>query len=168
MNSWNFECNNLITKIHFEELSVVNLITYEITVKTSAIDHSGTNEPIYIRLMGTTTKSPEKLLSDKGFTRGSLVQITIDTVNVGSVYAIMLFIKGYDEWRPEEIIVKKPAANIGIEEKIFKVPGNAVLDSPVRPLTLKLPLPESENSEEGEISKGGLLDSKDQDSNNIQ
>ena len=94
--------------------------------------------------------------------RGSLVQIHIESINVGSVLGIMLFIKGNDEWRPEEIIVKKSAENVGFEEKVFKVPGNAILDSPARPLTLELNLPESNNSDD--VGSRGLLDSKDQES----
>ena len=162
MNSWNFECNRPVDKQSFIDLYVINMINYEITVKTSALDHSGTIEPIYIKLLGIKNKSPEKLLSNTGFVRGSLVQIHIESINVGSVLGIMLFIKGNDEWRPEEIIVKKSAENVGFEEKVFKVPGNAILDSPARPLTLELNLPESNNSDD--VGSRGLLDSKDQES----
>jgi hypothetical protein len=166
MNYWNFECTDEITKKNPLDLNVVNIITYEVNVKTSSVDNSGTYEPIYIKLLGTKGKTPEKLLSDKGFERGSLVQVQIETVNVGSVFGIMLFIKGYDSWKPEEIIVKNPSSEAGVEEKIFKIPGNVVLDSPEKPITIKVPLPETDSTEEEKSSGGSnsLLDSKEQQS----
>ncbi|MFM7855633.1 MAG: hypothetical protein ACKO96_27825, partial [Flammeovirgaceae bacterium] len=52
-------------------------------------------------------------------------------------------------------------------EKIFKVPGNVVLDSPVKPITIKVPSPESDSAGEEDkssSSSGSLLDSKEQQS----
>ena len=77
------------------------------TVKTNNIQYSDTTEPIYIQFIGIIRNSPEKLLSDTGFARGTLSQVSIDTTEVGLLYGITLSIKGYDNWKPEEIIVKK-------------------------------------------------------------
>ena len=145
----------------------MNLVTYEINVKTSSTENSGTREPIYIKFIGSRGKSPEKLLSEKGFDRGSLIQIQIDTIDVGSVFGITLFIKGYDIWRPEELNIKKPGSNLGIEEKIFKIPPNTVIESPAKPFTIKIQKPESSSSNE-EVqalsNSYSLLDSKEQHS----
>jgi PLAT/LH2 domain len=168
MNYWNFECNKPLKCPNCTvELSVVNIIQYTLSIKTSNYENSGTTEPIYIQFIGTSGKTPEKLLSEKGFGKGSLMKVTIDSIDVGSVYGIILHIKGYDCWRPEEIIVKKPGINsINLEEKIFKIPPSVMIDSPVKPYTLKLPKPEFSNlgEEEKSTNSNSLLDSKDQQS----
>ncbi len=168
MNYWNFECNKPIKYPRCSlELSVINLISYEITVKTSSMEDSGTNTPIYITLTGTNRTTPKKLLADKGCGTGSLIQASIETVDVGNLYGLDLFINGYDNWRPEEIIVKKPNSNGGTQEKIFKNKLNFVLSSPLKGLKLTLPKPDSNGEEEEEIettNTNSLLDNRDQES----
>jgi hypothetical protein len=168
MNFWSFECDK-----HFRcpicsiELPVVNMIIYDITVKTSSIEDSGTSMPIYIVLWGTNGKTPEKLLVDKGFPTGSLVQSSVETMDVGNIYGITLYLNGDDLWRPEEIIVKKTNSNGSTQEKIFKNTQNAVLKTDEKSLTLKLPKPDSYSSydDEGPSSSvnsfASLLDNKD-------
>ena len=122
---------------------VVNIITYDVTIKTNRAQNSDTRDPIYISFIGTAGTSPEKLLSDKGFAKGTLNQVPVDTADVGLVYGIILSIKGYDSFKPEEIIVKKPGLGSAAEERIFKIPADFILESPEKPKTLKLPKPES-------------------------
>lgn len=141
---------------------VVNLITYDVTVKTNKLSNSDTRDPIYISFIGTYNVSPEKLLSDQGFAKGTLNQVSVDTSDVGLLYGITLYMKGYDSWKPEEIIVKKPTAGGSPEERIFKVPAEAVLESPDKPITIKLPKPETyshdrKSSDENEYSKDKVI-----------
>jgi hypothetical protein len=168
MNYWNFECKDVIKCPNCSvTLSVVNLVSYEVSVKTSGIQGSGTIEPVYLKIIGTEGKTPEKLISDKGLKQGSLVKVKIDTVDVGSVYGITLVMKGYDIWRPEELIIKKPGNNLSIEEKIFKIPPNTVLESPVKPFTITIPKPESSSANEDTSTPpnpNSMLDNKDQSS----
>jgi len=168
MNYWNFECEKPVKCPRCSlELSVVNLISYEITVKTSSMEDSGTNTPLYITLTGTNGTTPKKLLADKGFGTGSLTQTSIDTVDVGNLYGIDLFINGYDNWRPEEIIAKKPNSSGGTQERIFKNKMNYVLTNPLKGLKLTLPKPDSNGEEEVHSSNtNSLLDNKDQESKN--
>lgn len=166
MNYWNFECDKPVKCPRCSlELSVVNLKTYEITVKTNSMEDSGTNTPIYIILIGTNGQTPKKLLADRGFPTGSLNQVTVDSVDVGNLYGIDLFINGYDNWRPEEIIVKKPDSSGEIQEKIFKNKMNVVLSNPLKGLKLILPKPDANGEEEVHSSiSNSLLDNKDQES----
>lgn len=167
MNFWNFECDKPVKCPRCSiELSVVNLITYDITVKTSNMEDSGTNTPIYVMLIGMNGQTPKKLLADKGFGTGSLIQTSIDTVDIGNLYGIHLFINGYDNWRPEEIIVKKPNSSGGTQERIFKNKSNFVLTNPLKGLKLTLPKPDTNGEEEVEVSNSNsLLDNKDQERN---
>jgi hypothetical protein len=163
MNYWNFECSTeLKCPKCSSELSVVNLITYDITVKTNSMEDSGTAVPIYIIIMGTNGQTPKKLLSDKGFPTGLTVQVSIDTKDVGNMYGIILSINGYDNWRPEEVIIKKPISS-GSEEKIFKNLDNIILTTPDKSLTLKLPRPDSSEGEDQETTNNpnSLLNTND-------
>lgn len=148
MNYWNFECSQpLKCPKCSSELTVVNLITYEVTVKTFTMEDSGTTIPIYIIILGTNGQTPKKLLSDKGFATGSTVQVSIDTRDVGNLFGIILSINGYDNWRVEEVIVKKSGVT-GYEEKVFKNSDNSVLTSPDKSLTIKLPRPDASEGED--------------------
>ena len=147
------------------EFGVSKVITYEVAVKTSFIEGSGTHEAIYITFLGTKAKSPMKQLAGRGLDQGSLVTTTIDTVDVGSLYGITLNINGYDNWIPEEIIIKKPS-NAGTEEKIFKFAETDVLTSPDRPLTRKLARNiASQEDSDNSSNTDSLLDFADQQSN---
>jgi hypothetical protein len=168
MNYWNFECGEpLKCPKCSSELTVVNLISYDITVKTNPMEDSGTAIPIYIILLGTNGQTPKKLMSDKGFPTGLTVQVSIDTKDVGTMYGIILSINGYDNWRPEEVIVKKPSAS-GCEEKIFKNVDNIVLATPDKSLTLKLPRPDASEGEDDNTTtnnSNSLLNNNDLQSN---
>ncbi len=165
MNYWNFECSKPIKcPMCTVEFGVSKVITYEVAVKTSFVEGSGTHEAIYITFLGTKEKSPMKQIAGRGFDQGSLVTTSVDTVDVGSLYGITLNINGYDNWAPEEIIVKKPTDS-GTEEKIFKFSEDEVLTSPDRPLTKKLP--RNVASQEDSIKTSdtdSLLDFNDQQS----
>jgi hypothetical protein len=142
---------------------VVNIITYEVTIKTNRLANSDTRDPIYITFIGTYGTSPQKLLSDQGFGKGTLNQVTIDSADVGLIYGITLNIKGFDSWKPEEIIVKKAGVGSDPEEKIFKIPAESILESPDKPLTLKLPKPEtysneSNKADENEFNKEKIIE----------
>ena len=115
-------------------------------VKTSTLTNSYTREPIYIKLIGTARMSPEKILSENGSTKDTLNEVSIDTSDVGIVYGITLSIKGYDNWKPDEIIVKKQGDKRDSEEKIFKIPNDFLLESPYKPQTIKLSKPESHDN----------------------
>lgn len=147
-NYWNFECRRAIgcPDRCSDELFLVNIITYDVTIKTNGIQYSDTRDPIYIKFIGTLSDSPEKLLSDQGFPKDTLSQVSVDTANVGSVYGITLSIKGFDSWKPEEIIVKKQGQSKEPEERIFKIPNDFVLENPEKPMTIKLPRPEAINT----------------------
>jgi hypothetical protein len=166
MNYWNFECEKPVKCPRCSiELSVVNLIKYEITVKTNSMEDSGTNTPVYILLTGMNGSTPKKLLADKGFITGSLQQVSIETVDVGNLFGIDIYLNGYDNYRPEEIIVKKPNSSGGTEEKIFKNKLNSVLTNPLKGLKLTLPKPDSNGEEEVQVSNtNSLLDNHDQES----
>ncbi len=144
-------------------MSVVNLVTYDITVKTSQIENSGTSLPIYIILWGSNGKSPKKLLADKGFKTASLVQLSLATLDIGSPYGISLYLNGNDLWRPDEIIVKKINSSGESIEKNFKNLDNRVLISMDKSLTFKLPRIEDVNETSPTINSSALLDTKDQD-----
>jgi hypothetical protein len=164
MNYWNFECEKPIKcpQQCVQELNVVNLLTYDITVKTSSIENSGTSLPVYIVIWGSNGKTPKKLLADKGFATGSLMQVSMQTLDVGVPYGISLYLNGNDLWRPDEIIVKKINSNGESQEKNFKNSDNRVLTSMDKSLTLKLP--KSEDSDESSNSNSSsLLDTKDQE-----
>jgi len=165
MNYWNFECSKPIKcPACTVEFGVSKIITYEVAVKTSFVEGSGTHESLYITFLGTKNKSPMKQLAGRGLEQGSLVTTTIDTVDVGSLYGITLTINGYDNWIPEEIIVKKPT-NSGAEEKIFKFQDGDALTSPDRPLTKKLSRNvASQEDSENNSNNDSLLDINDQQS----
>lgn len=167
MNLWNFECKDILKfPRSMIELNVVNLINYDITLKTSAIEDSGTTVPVFIQILGTNGRTPKKLLTDRGFRTGTLIQVSIETRDVGNVYGITLFLNGYDNWRPEEVIVKKPNTNGGSQDKIFKNNDNLALTQPDKGMTLKLPRPESVTDEDDTTTSNSssLLDNKDQQS----
>jgi hypothetical protein len=148
MNYWNFECEKPIRCPNqcSVELNVVNLVTYDVTVKTSTMENSGTAMPIYIVIFGTNGKSPKKLLADKGFPIGSLVQVSVQTLDIGNPEGISLFLNGNDLWRPEEIIIKKINSNGDSLEKNFKNTSNRVVTSMDKSLTLKLRTEDSEDN----------------------
>jgi len=167
MNYWNFECSQPIKCPKCTvEFGVSKVITYEVAVKTSFVQGSGTHEQIYLTFLGTKAKSPMKLLAARGLEQGSLVTTTLDTIDVGSLYGITLNINGYDNWIPEEVIVKKPTTS-GMEEKIFKFQDGEVLTTPNRPLTKKLARNiASQEDSESTTNSDSLLNSSDQQSNN--
>jgi hypothetical protein len=171
MSYWNFECSKPIKcPLCTVEFGVSKIITYEVAVKTSFIEGSGTQEAIYITFLGTKDKSPIKQLAARGFKQGSLVTTTVDTADVGSLYGITLSIGGYDNWIPEEIIIKKPVGS-GIEEKIFKYTESDVLTSPDKPITKKLARnvasQEDGESHEANSNPDSLLDYSDEQSNKL-
>lgn len=106
---WDFECNESIV---FPDnptatFKVSNLMPYDISVKTSQKELSGTTSAVYISIWGTAGKTPFKLLSAKGLERGSLEKFQVMSTDVSSVYGITLKIGGFDNWFPEEIIVTR-------------------------------------------------------------
>ncbi len=165
MNYWNFECDKVLKcpSKCVNEMNVVNLVTYDITIKTSQIENSGTSLPIYIVIWGSNGKSPKKLLADKGFKTGSLVQTTLATLDIGSPYGITLYLNGNDLWRPDEIIVKKLNSNGESIEKNFKNTNNSVLISMDKSLTFRLPRNDDINETTPNLNSSALLDTKDQD-----
>lgn len=162
MNFWHFECDKPIRCPHqcSAEMNVVNIVDYNITVKTSTMDNSGTALPIYIVILGTSGKSPKKLLADKGFTLGSLVQLNVQTIDVGNPYGVSLYLDGNDLWRPEEIIVKKITPNGDAMEKNFKNTANRVLQSMDKSLTLKVQGTDESEDDENKNSTA-MLDTED-------
>jgi hypothetical protein len=164
MNYWNFECTNPIKCPKCSsELMIANLITYEISVKTNSVNDSGTSMPVYISIVGTSGQSPKKLLSERGFETNSLVPVQVITRDIENIYAINLYLEGYDNWRPEEVIIKKTNVGGQCDERIFRNVNNLDINSPDKTLTLKLPK-DSESDESGVISgvSSSLLDNKDQ------
>ncbi|MCQ2815708.1 MAG: hypothetical protein MJ252_00430 [archaeon] len=141
MNFWDFECDkSLKWPISMIELNAANLIEYNLSIKTSSLDGSGTIFPIYISFIGSQCKSPFKLLSNKGFGIGSIIQQTIKTIDVGYIQQITLKINGNDNWIPEEIVVRKSSengGNQGLYEKVFKNYKNLAVED-LNPLTLTL------------------------------
>lgn len=165
MNYWTFECREPLQcpRNCQTELTVTNMENYDVTVKTSSLDNSGTTLPVYIVLWGNSKKSPKKLLTDRGFPTGSLVQSTISTLDVGNLYAISLYLNGDDMWRPEEIIVKKINSLGESVEKVFKNLGNSIVASLEKGLTIKLKNPDSDSdSDESDDASNSLLDRNDQ------
>ncbi len=168
---WNFEClkpikcNKKKPQTCRGAFPITKIITYKVTVKTSFVEGSGTNEEIYINFVGTKTKSPMKLLAARGFDQGSLVTNSVDTVDVGSLFEIILNINGFDNWQPEEIIVKKPSDS-GEEEKVFKFNEEDKLTDPQKPLTKKLPrnVASQEDSNNNDRDTDSLLNFDDQQS----
>jgi hypothetical protein len=160
---WNFECNEGIKfPKHTVELTVANMVTYEINVKTSSTEDSGTSMPVYISILGTSGMSPKKLLSERGFETGSFTPIKIETKEIEGLYGINLYLIGNDNWIPEEIIIRKPVG-AGCEENIFRNVNGLELNSPDKVLTLKLPKMDGGN-DESVLDKGNansLLDNKD-------
>lgn len=147
MEAWNFECEESIKCPKCStQLFVVSLVDYEITLKTSSLDNSGTTVPIYIQLWGTDAIAPKKLLSDKGFETGTTETLVIRTMNVGNLYAVSITIIGFNEFLPEEIIVKYDSQN-GRQERMFKNTENEIIDSSDKTLMLKLPKPNSKDNE---------------------
>lgn len=165
MDSWNFECEDIIKCPKCsQELFVVSMNHYEVTVKTSSIENSGTSVPIYIQFWGTDSISPRKLLSDKGLESGSIETVSVETMSVGNLYAVSLSIIGYDEFLPDEIIVKYANIN-GKQERVFRNKENEILENSEKSLMLKLPKPNSDENEE-EIEEANknfnsILSSKD-------
>jgi hypothetical protein len=162
---WDFECNTPIKCPKCTaELTVANMVTYDIIVKTSSVEDSGTSMPIYISLLGSSGASPKKLLSENGFETGSVKTNQIETRNIENIYGINLYLIGYDSWRPEEIILRKQiGAGGNYEEKVFRNIKLLELNSPDKALTLKLPKQEGD-LDESNIEKGSsnsLLDSKE-------
>jgi hypothetical protein len=106
-NYWNFECNSQIKCPKCKsEIPISNLITYDLKIKTRDQEGSGTLENIYIQFFGELGKTPEKLLTDKGFDKGSVNNVSFESKYVGLVKGISLSIKGYDNWKPEYVIVR--------------------------------------------------------------
>jgi hypothetical protein len=164
MNYWNFECEKAIKcpQRCVMELNVVNLLTYDITVKTSTIENSGTSLPIYVVIWGSNGKTPKKLLADKGFQTGSLVQVSLQTLDVGNPHGITFYLNGNDLWRPEEIIIKKINSTGESEEKNFKNVDNRILSSMDKSLTLKLPkLGDNDSDDSSNSNSSSLLDTRD-------
>ena len=85
---------------------MTNLIPYELNVKTRDIDDASTQENIYIRIFGENGKTPEKLISNKGFSKGSIVNVSVDSISVGLVTGISLSLKNSDNWMPEYVIIR--------------------------------------------------------------
>jgi len=56
-------------------------------------------------IVGSTGKTAKKILSEKGFKKGALDEITIHTKDIGDVYQIILSETVTDPWGPETISV---------------------------------------------------------------
>lgn len=140
MNYWMFECTiRLNCPILCEaEYSLTDMENYDLTVRTSSSENAGTRAPVYIQLWGAYKRSPKKLLSEKGYLTGSLVQSSITTGNVGDVTAITLFLDGDDNWMPQEIIVRKINSSGYSAEAQFFNTGNYQVDSIDKGVTIKL------------------------------
>ena len=164
-NYWYFECDKFLKCPHHcsIELPVVNMIKYDITIKTSSMEDSGTSLEVYIVIWGTNGKTPQKLLSNKGFATGSLDQLSLESADVGDIYGVTLYLNGNDKWRPEEVIVKKPSSSGSMQEKVFRNTQNSVIVSWEKSLTIKLPSPESNTDEPIDLrNPNSLLDNNDQ------
>lgn len=118
---------------------------YDVTIKTSAIENSGTKAPIYIQLVGDLKTSPKKLLSDRGFDTSSLDNVLIITIDIGNLYGVNLSIDGYDDYRPEELIIKYDSYN-GKQDRIFKNKDNVVISSTESFISFRLVKPNSNSN----------------------
>jgi len=56
-------------------------------------------------IVGSIGKTAKKILSEKGFKKGALDEITIHSKDVGDIYEIILSETVTDPWGPETIIV---------------------------------------------------------------
>lgn len=120
------------------------MISYDLKIKTRDTEDAASLESLYITLFGVNGKTPAKLVSDKGFARGTENIVIINSVSVGYVKGISLSIQGLDNWKPEYIVVRylcKWHTNIlvetGFQENIFTFPITAVLNDPGKPLTIR-------------------------------
>ena len=80
---------------------------YSVSIKTSSQADSGTTAPIYIEFIGLLGRSPKKILSEQGLQLGNSDDLEIRTMDVGTVYGVVLSMTKSDNYRPEEIIVKR-------------------------------------------------------------
>jgi len=56
---------------------------YDFKVFTDAVEGSDTKAPIYVVIIGTDGKSAKKILSEKGFEKGSSVDVRVFAKDVG-------------------------------------------------------------------------------------
>jgi len=136
---WDFDCQEVIScgKHCSTVMKLAGSQRFEITSTTSAKDGAGTDAPIYIQILGVDGRTAKKILTEDGFEQGSTETVTINAMDVGQVYGIVLSETQSDSWTPEKISVKRA----GIEESVFEAKGQ-MLNCPNQcAITLSLPKP---------------------------
>lgn len=90
-------------------------------------------------------------MSNRGFSRGSIVNVSIDSVAVGLITGISLSMKTNDNWMPEYLIIRYLRKIInnkdssGYQEQLFTFPQNAILTDSDKPLVVNLGSNRSKN-----------------------
>jgi len=80
---------------------------YEFTITTSSLPNSGDSALIYVELSGTEGKTGKMVLSEDGFTLGSVKKINLYSNDIGEITSMRLSSEYVEQWRPDKIVISK-------------------------------------------------------------